>query len=377
MTATQGRQHFLFLDGLRGVAALAVVLLHWFDGLGYRVFGASILAVDFFFMLSGFVVAYAYKDRLRQGYPVGRFLIARVIRLYPLILAGVVAGIVRLVGAAYAAGAPLFDGQLVKEAILTLLMIPSDLKAGASFFPLNIALWSLHFEFIAYLAFGLLLHRIRDVFLLLPICAAAIGAAAWSVAYFGPGADGTSFLDLENYGYFYGLSRVAFSFMVGVLLFGMKERGIFQLSVPAPVAIIALVGLFAAPVEWLPSWIAMAALGLVFPAIIAGGSRVNLAPKPERLARFFGDLSYPLYALHTPVIWMLNGVAKAKGFRLGGSLMANGLIVIPVTIFLTYAVFRLWDLPVRKLLKQQFLRSPQPKPDFANLASETGAVPAE
>jgi peptidoglycan/LPS O-acetylase OafA/YrhL len=83
---TDGRHQFVLLDGLRGVAALAVVVTHalYF----FPPTPMAYLAVDFFFMLSGFVLAHAYGERLRQGMTAGRFMAIRLIRLYPLYALG-------------------------------------------------------------------------------------------------------------------------------------------------------------------------------------------------------------------------------------------------------------------------------------------------
>lgn len=91
-------KHFMGLDGLRGVAALIVVIYHrrfWVAGFedwhGY-------LAVDFFFLPSGFVISHAYGGRLASGQlSPDRFAVARVIRLYPLIVLGAVLGTVSFV----------------------------------------------------------------------------------------------------------------------------------------------------------------------------------------------------------------------------------------------------------------------------------------
>jgi peptidoglycan/LPS O-acetylase OafA/YrhL len=87
--ALRGTPHqFATLDGLRGVAAIAVTSLHFRFELGKFLLPHSYLAVDFFFVLSGFVLAYAYEDRLSEGMKPIQFLRLRVIRLYPLYLIG-------------------------------------------------------------------------------------------------------------------------------------------------------------------------------------------------------------------------------------------------------------------------------------------------
>ena len=93
------KPHYEILDGLRGVAALLVVFYHIFEGLSFAAGGTLIttinhgyLAVDFFFILSGFVIGYAYDDRLRKSMTLGNFFKRRLIRLHPMILMGAVIG---------------------------------------------------------------------------------------------------------------------------------------------------------------------------------------------------------------------------------------------------------------------------------------------
>lgn len=93
------KPHYELLDGLRGVAALLVVFYHIFEGLSFAAGGTLItvinhgyLAVDFFFILSGFVIGYAYDDRLGKSMSLGNFFKRRLIRLHPMIVMGSCAG---------------------------------------------------------------------------------------------------------------------------------------------------------------------------------------------------------------------------------------------------------------------------------------------
>src|SRR6188508_2958815 len=90
------KQHFEILDGLRGLAALAVVVFHFMEWVytdaSKNFIGHGFLAVDFFFCLSGFVIGYAYDDRIaKMG--VVEFFKSRIIRLHPLVIAGSVLGL--------------------------------------------------------------------------------------------------------------------------------------------------------------------------------------------------------------------------------------------------------------------------------------------
>jgi len=349
------RDHFLFLDGLRGIAAISVMLWHWFHGQGMHLFGSSILAVDFFFMLSGFVVSYAYTQRLESGYPTRRFFLSRIIRLYPLILAGIGLGLIRASSAQIIGIREVPVHTLMQWLVLNLAMIPFSLRSIGAFFPLDIPLWSLHFELLAYLAFGLGLYRLRSRTLAALVIVAVIGQIAWAISVLGAHADGTSFLPLENHRYFYGLARVTASFTLGMLVFRFRHALASRIRFPGALAIVILIALSAAPRSSMPPAVAMAALLLAFPAIIAGGTNIRLAGRSAMLARFLGDLSYPLYVLHVPLMWMMSGSAKMLHLTLGGSQAANGLVILPTVIAICYLVFQMWDVPVRRWLTKRFV----------------------
>jgi peptidoglycan/LPS O-acetylase OafA/YrhL len=82
---------FPAMDGIRGIAAILVALFHFratFLHYDNNVIGDGYLAVDLFFVLSGFVLAHAYEHRFARGMTTFEFMRARVIRLYPLYFVG-------------------------------------------------------------------------------------------------------------------------------------------------------------------------------------------------------------------------------------------------------------------------------------------------
>lgn len=85
------KQHFEILDGLRGIAAVAVVIFHFMEfavpDYSKSFIAHAYLAVDFFFCLSGFVIAYAYDNKV-QKLGALQFLKLRLIRLHPLVIIG-------------------------------------------------------------------------------------------------------------------------------------------------------------------------------------------------------------------------------------------------------------------------------------------------
>ena len=140
------KPHYDLLDGLRGVAALLVVVYHVFEGFSFaeltngagdgliRTFNHGYLAVDFFFMLSGFVISYAYDDRFRSM-SLGSFFKRRLIRLHPMLLIGVLIGVATFV----AQGRVTWSGETIGwewialSALLTGLSVYDDIAkfAGA------------------------------------------------------------------------------------------------------------------------------------------------------------------------------------------------------------------------------------------------------
>jgi hypothetical protein len=122
------KNYFFFLDELRGVAALSVVLLHASQAFGFGLNSHASLAVDFFFCLSGFVLAHRYDQKLKSGVLLSSaFFLKRLLRLYPLIVAGVGLGVVASLFAS-TPSIPLADVPIL--ALGALLLLPLGLLAG-------------------------------------------------------------------------------------------------------------------------------------------------------------------------------------------------------------------------------------------------------
>ena len=95
-TYLASKPHYEILDGLRGVAAVMVIIFHLFEAHAggshlTQIINHGYLAVDFFFMLSGFVIGYAYDDRWNRM-TVGTFFKRRIIRLHPMVIMGSIVG---------------------------------------------------------------------------------------------------------------------------------------------------------------------------------------------------------------------------------------------------------------------------------------------
>ena len=157
------KAHYALLDGLRGVAALLVVLYHVFEGFSFA--GGSpvitfinhgYLAVDFFFILSGFVIGYAYDDRWQKGFTLGDFFRRRIIRLHPMVVMGAVLGAAAFLiqGSVQWDGTPVATSWVMVALLFAMFMIPAvpgcprEVRGNGEMFPLNGPCWSLFFEYI-------------------------------------------------------------------------------------------------------------------------------------------------------------------------------------------------------------------------------------
>lgn len=169
----QTKSHFEILDGLRGVAALAVVTFHFMEWVytdpSRNFIGHGFLAVDFFFCLSGFVIGYAYDDRIaKMG--VLKFFKLRIIRLHPLVVAGSVLGLLAFLFDPFGGHPELYStGKIILAFLCSVLLIPLPVIAdrGFNLFSFNAPSWSLFWEYAANIVYAIGLYRISRSFLLL------------------------------------------------------------------------------------------------------------------------------------------------------------------------------------------------------------------
>lgn len=304
------------LDILRGIAALCVLGLHTraiYGDYGW-VFGKGYLAVDLFFMLSGYVMARIYDPRFAAGLGPVRFFQARYRRLWPVMAVGSVIGLPKLwfelrnpCAFAWTAG-------------FNLLLLPVPQEGPG--FPLNIPAWSILFELTANLIHGLVLWRLRLRWLVL-LAVAMIPPIFWVGASYG-----TFDVGAHTFDFFAGLPRVLLSYLIGIVLWKVW-RDEPAVPVPPPLALLAMPAMFVA--AWIldfKDW----RLDLVFilvacPLLIAGGLRLRSGGSATDWAALaLGALSFPLYAVHMP---MLQGMHLLGYGQVGGVLtaLAGGAIV--------------------------------------------------
>lgn len=275
------------LDALRGLAAIVVVAFH----LGLPIVGAH-LAVDFFFMLSGFVMARTYEARLRAGsLGAGRFFAKRYQRLWGWMALGTGIG---LVAAIKTYG---FSTDLGLAALLMLALLPA-INLPAAPYLLNMPLWSIVYELIANAVHGLGLARMGKgaLVVLATLCALGLG---WAIAISGFPRGGFA----EYHGLV--LLRVGLAYTMGILicrLWGDTP----PLRVPFALSFAALPAYVLAVWIWPWQFAPLLFVVLLAPLMMFGGMRARFAsPAALEAATKLGAISFPLYATHYPAIQLL------------------------------------------------------------------------
>lgn len=379
------KPHLQLLDALRGVAALIVLFYHCYECFGYEIAeGTGIftqvcdhgyLAVDFFFLLSGFVIGYAYDDRWRAsiqhtGMNTWTFFKRRLIRLHPMVIAGAVIGLAcfLLDGGTDWNGNPASAGNLTLVFVMTMLMLPvypgwsADVRGNTEMFPLNGPSWSLFFEYIGNILYALLLRRLslKALAAVVVISGTTLGWLVLDSGYLGYG---WSFVD---YGFWTGLLRMLFPYAFGMLLARLfmpqmqkikesSSRFLWTFIICAAVLLILLPMPFIGdPTQpWQNGLYIMLLLLVVFPLIVWQAAKAGTGN--NKFCNFLGDLSYPLYIVHYPLMYMFY---RYHGFPNVTCTMADVWPMAVATFFgsIALAVIFLYayDKPVRRWLSKKF-----------------------
>ena len=361
------KPHYDLLDGLRGVAALTVVRFHLFEAyatshLDQRI-NHGYLAVDFFFILSGFVVGYAYDDRWTKM-TVRKFLTRRLVRLQPMVVIGALIGAVMF----YTQGCPVWDVSAVPVAMLlvaTLMnafMIPAtpgaEIRGVGEMYPLNGPAWSLFFEYIGNVLYALFIRRLSTRALTVLVAAAGCGLAAFSV--WGPLGDICVGFSLTGENIVGGSLRLLFAFPAGLLLSRVfrpvRVRGAFWIGSLAVVALASVPRIGGSEHLWMNGVYDALCAVVLFPLIVwIGASGKTTDRVTSRICKFLGDISYPLYMVHYPFIYLYYAWVKNENLTFGQSLPGAAALVAG-SVALAWLCLRFYDEPVRRFLSKRLLR---------------------
>ncbi len=333
---------FELIDGYRGIAALAVLGMHLMAAMHRHEAAGAYLAVDLFFVMSGFVIAHAYEAKLLSGMSLAEFILRRLQRLFPLMVVGALIG--AAVGSARVSGLTLLD-MTVRAIFLIPTSSRSQLHPG-SLITLNNAGWSLLFELVANVIYALIVRRL-SLWLLAAIVLTSAGALvdrAWHYGCLDFGWLTTHGID--------GMFRASFGFFVGIVLFRLRNHPrVSNLRVNPTVAVGALVIILMWPApahhRVIPDLLAVFAL---IPPIVVVGMNTRLSGRTAMVCAWLGAISYPLYIIQSGPVILFHGIVG--GLSLGtGPAMATAAVFGALTLGIAYAALKLVDEPAQRWFK--------------------------
>ncbi|QES90257.1 acyltransferase family protein [Rhizosphaericola mali] len=345
------KQHYVLLDGLRGIAAISVVIFHFMEMMitDYeKIFIAhGFLAVDFFFCLSGFVVAYSYDDRI-QSMGLKTFFRSRLIRLHPLVVIGTILGLIALIVDPFSNEFHTFNlGQIILLFIASILVIPLPIMKDRAFnlFGLNAPEWSLFWEYIANILYALILFKLskKIIVVLMAIFAIALCHATARAGNIAGGWGKDTFWD--------GGIRLGFSFSMGMLIYRYKLsiKNNFGFLIFAILLFLMMISPFSKMNYILEPIIVI----LIFPIIIMMGIGSKYATKSSKFIKLLGNISYPLYMTHYAFIWIFNHYyTKVKPENSTVAIVIITTIIVMLAI--AYVTMQYVDGPIRKYLTTKF-----------------------
>ena len=381
------KPRYEILDGLRGVAALMVIVFHCFETyipvFGTQIVNHGYLAVDFFFVLSGFVIGYAYDDRWDRMTTWG-FFKRRLTRLHPMVIAGTLVGAAMFffAGAAFPQTLQNPGWKIALCFVMGLLMIPCgtglDIRGWGEMNSFNGPNWSLTFEYCGNILYAFILRRLPKIALgvLCVICAffTLDLTMGWDVFGFFP--DGPQYTviggwSLTGQQLYIGFTRLLYPFLCGLLISRILP-GHMSKDNPSgsPIHLkggfwwcsLALVILFSVPCiggkTGVPDGIYQAVcILLLFPLIVlTGAGSVTKGKRSTAVCKWLGDISYPIYITHYPIMYMqMSWVEDHQDAPLWMHIMVN-LGVVVISILLAYGLLKAYDEPVREWLKNHWLK---------------------
>ena len=370
---SDSKPHYELLDGLRGVAALLVICYHIFEGFATspldQHFNHGYMAVDFFFILSGFVIGYAYDDRWKTTLTLKGFFKRRLIRLHPMVIMGALLGAVSycIQGSVKWDGTQVPFTMVLIALLLNLFLLPvvpgtgADVRGNNEMYPLNGPSWSLFFEYIGNILYALFIRKFSTRALTVLVIAAAAGLASFGISNlsgYGHLGVGWSMIDYNLLG---GFLRLMFSFSVGLLMSRIfkpaKVKGAFWICSAVLAVLFTVPHLGGTDRLWINGLYESVCAIVIFPALVwLGASGKTTYKVTSTVCKFLGDISYPLYVVHYPLMylfywWLWSGEEKIPFSQA----WPVAVVVIIASIILAYLCLRFYDIPLRKWLASRFI----------------------
>jgi len=352
---TPGRRVFTTLDGIRGVAAILVAMLHTDPFFGMGRLEQTHLAVDIFFLLSGVVIANAYEQRLLAGLGTWRFTVIRAIRIYPLYI---LACTITLLAMFFGIADEVQVGNVALCIILALTLLPNPFTSNGKIYPLDGPAWTLFFEMAANIAYAACIRFLNVRILLAIMGTSAIGLIL--ALYL---KDNHSLaLGWTMKGFPFAFFRVGYSFFAGVLLFRIFTAGIAPLPIRAKhqpyvsILVLAVIGAILAsdPSDAARPYFDFVFVTIVFPIIIYCALWCEPSGMVAIVFRGLGAISYALYVLHQPIARVVHNVLDLHGVKVETYAPYGGVYLLLGLGALCLVLDRVFDSPARRWLLSRF-----------------------
>ena len=373
------KPRYEILDGLRGVASMMVVAYHLFETYSHdpmhQILNHGYLAVDFFFVLSGFVIGYAYDDRWNRM-TLKDFFKRRLVRLHPMVIMGTLIGALLFYFGDCSAFPLISETPWWKMLLLFLLgctMLPAltswDIRGWSETNSLNGPTWSLTLEYIANILYALFIRHFSKTLL----CIFVIGTAFLTI-------DLTMNLDVFNLfsanrsaaytvigGWsitpdqiYIGMTRLLYPFFMGLLLSRINrlikiKRGFWWCSVLI-IVMLAMPRIGGMENMWMNGAYEAFCILIICPLIVAIGAGSDIKGKKSvAVCTFLGEISYPLYITHFPLVYMQIAWANNHPDAPLGTVICLSVSIFILSVGLAYGSLKLYDIPVREWLKKHWL----------------------
>jgi peptidoglycan/LPS O-acetylase OafA/YrhL len=352
------QRSFVLLDGVRGLGAIIVLMGHTITSWGLPMPQSGAIVVDAFFLISGFVIAYAYEPRLAAGMGAGEFMLQRLIRLFPLYLLGTVAVYLTLVALKLGDDdsgdlIALYTGQLIPQ----LFMLPSpEVLQTTDFYSLNTPAYTLFFELAVNLVYVLIFRWLTTRVLIGVVIASGV-VLAITIFWFGSIGVGSDWATWWG-----GFGRASFGFFIGVLGYRIAgspqtaERPVSWWAIPLVLLLPTMCFIPATP-ELRPYVDMSLAIGVFLPLLLLCQS---IRPPDWFTGVCFvgGQISYAVYILQQPLREIYERL-DWNSTLLPDTAPLGGIIAVVIVVAVSYAAERYYDRPVRRFLTHQL--KPRPK----------------
>ena len=339
------------LDGFRGIFALMIILLHANNNTiltkNFLVRNSDYF-VDYFFVLSGFVISYNYTKKIKDLSSFKDFIIKRFIRLYPLLLySTLLFFLFILIGKKLGTVNSEDSYRFLFYKLADTLTLLNSTPVFGPFLSINYPSWSISSEMISYTLFGFALFAFRKnakVFLLLLLA----GAASF-IIYKG------EFLFIEDYGFIRGL----FCFILGYfvyLLSGKITTATFSTAAEVLFVSVLLLSLKYIPRSYAVTLPFLFAIGIF---IFINGKGIVSHFLESVPIQFLGKISYSVYLNHALVLIIVQKVIfdlfKVNKYSIPVN-MVYMLAAITVTIIYSYFTNKYIETGAGDLLKRKLLK---------------------